>query len=179
LDLRPKDHFSQNYQQPSFCNTQENHLRIKRKKNTQGKHSRKTLKKNTQQTNMMCASNQNYKSLTMEISHVELVYVTDSLPAIIEPDYDETESSSNNVIKRKINSMSSQQTRTMPLVKRRPRCAHTKMPSSPSSILPLGRPLAAAPNLSSRLPLGRPLTAAPSLPMRLAADRAIPMLSVQ
>jgi hypothetical protein len=59
---------------------------------------------------------------------------------------------------------SSQTNNTMPLVKPRPLfCAHPRIPSSPSSILPLGKPLAAAP---SRLP-------------RLAAGRVIPQLYVQ
>jgi hypothetical protein len=59
---------------------------------------------------------------------------------------------------------SPQTNNTMPLVKPRPLfSAHPRIPSSPSSILPLGKPLAAAP---SRLP-------------RLAAGRVIPQLYVQ
>jgi hypothetical protein len=73
----------------------------------------------------------------------------------------ETESSSNGIKRKRAASTPSPQNSTMPpLVKRRPLfCAPLKIPSSPRSILPLGKPLAAA----------------PSLP-RLAAGRAIPKL---
>jgi hypothetical protein len=75
----------------------------------------------------------------------------------------ETESSSNGT-KRKRASTSPAQNNTVPLVKRRPLlfCAARKTPSSTSSILPLGKPLAAPPNLP-----------------RLAAGRAIPKLFLQ
>jgi hypothetical protein len=75
----------------------------------------------------------------------------------------EAESSSANVKKRKRASARPQNNTSMPLAKRWPHCAHhPKIPSSPSSILPLGRPLAAAP----RLP-------------RLASGQTIPKVSVQ
>jgi hypothetical protein len=70
----------------------------------------------------------------------------------------ETESSSSNVIKKRKRTSSS--TRPAHNTMRH----HPKIPSSPSSILPLGIPLAAAPRLPTRL---------------LAACRATPKLFVQ
>jgi hypothetical protein len=99
-------------------------------------------------------------NLQSSIPHTVIIVQKEQRPNA--KDWIETAESSSTVNKRKRASTSPQN--TMPLMKPRPLCIPLKIPSSPSSgiLLPLGRPLALAPNLP-----------------RLAPGRAIPKLYVQ